>query len=46
MESKAKGIVLSAYDYGGGMYHTMMSQDERIEAHLQTMKKFIRPRAG
>ena len=36
---KAKGIVLSAYDYGGGMYHTMMSQDERIEAHLADHEK-------
>ena len=39
---KAKGIVLSAYDYGGGMYHTMMSQDERIEAHLADLEKFTR----
>ncbi len=31
---KEKGVVLGAYDYGGGMYHTMMTQEQRIEAHL------------
>jgi len=36
---KAKGIVLGAYDYGGGMYHTKMSQEERIEAHLADHEK-------
>ena len=29
-----KGIILAAYDYGGGMHHTMMTQQQRIESHL------------
>ena len=36
---KAKGVVLGAYDYGGGMYHTMMTQQERIESHLADHEK-------
>ena len=36
---KAKGVVLGAYDYGGGMYHTVMSQEDRIEAHLKDHEK-------
>jgi monoamine oxidase len=36
---KKKGIVLAAYDYGGGMYHTLMTQEERIEAHLADGEK-------
>ena len=31
---RQKGVILGAYDYGGGMYHTRMSQQERVEAHL------------
>lgn len=34
-----KGVVLGAYDYGGGMYHTKMTQAERIEAHLSDGEK-------
>jgi len=36
---KAKGVVLGAYDYGGGMYHTIMTQEERIESHLVDHEK-------
>jgi len=36
---KDKGVILAAYDFGGGMYHTMMSQEERIEAHLSDGEK-------
>lgn len=36
---KEKGVILAAYDYGGGMYHTMMTQAERIEAHLRDGEK-------
>ena len=35
---KAKGVVLGAYDFGG-MYHTVMSQEDRIEAHLKDHEK-------
>ncbi len=31
---KRKGVILSGYDFGGGMYHTRMTQEQRIEAHL------------
>jgi monoamine oxidase len=31
---KDKGVVLAAYDFGGGIHHTNMSQQERIESHL------------
>lgn len=31
---KDKGVILGAYDFGGGMHHTMMTQEERIESHL------------
>ena len=36
---KEKGVVLAAYDYGGGMYHTLMTHEERIEAHLADGEK-------
>ncbi len=36
---KEKGVILGAYDYGGGMYHTLMTQEERIEAHLADGEK-------
>ena len=36
---KDKGIILGAYDYGGGMYHTKMTHEERIEDHLQAGEK-------
>ncbi|MDA1371046.1 MAG: FAD-dependent oxidoreductase [Proteobacteria bacterium] len=36
---KARGVVLGAYDYGGGMNHTEMNQAERIESHLQDGEK-------
>ncbi|MEX2469837.1 MAG: FAD-dependent oxidoreductase, partial [Pseudohongiellaceae bacterium] len=36
---KDKGVILAAYDYGGGMYHTLMTQEERIEAHLRDGEK-------
>lgn len=36
---KPKGVILAAYDYGGGMYHTKMTQEERIEAHLKDGEK-------
>lgn len=36
---KPKGVVLGAYDYGGGMYHTLMHQKDRIEAHLADGEK-------
>ena len=34
-----KGVILGAYDYGGGMYHTLMTQQQRIEAHLADGEK-------
>lgn len=36
---RSKGVILAAYDYGGGMHHTMMSQRERVEAHLADGEK-------
>ena len=36
---KDKGVILAAYDYGGGMFHTVMTQAERIEAHLRDGEK-------
>ena len=36
---KEKGIVLGAYDYSGGMYHTRMNQQQRVEAHLSDGEK-------
>ena len=36
---KDKGVVLGAYNYFGGMYHTAMKQEERIEAHLKDGEK-------
>jgi len=34
-----KGIILGAYNFRGGMYHTNMSQEERIEAHIKDGEK-------
>ena len=36
---KAKGIILSAYNFGGGMVFTKMSQEERVEAALAQGEK-------
>jgi monoamine oxidase len=36
---KAKGVVLAAYDYGGGMHFTNMSQEERLEAAMAQGEK-------
>lgn len=36
---KDKGVMLAAYDYGGGMHFTRMTQQERIEAMLQQGEK-------
>lgn len=36
---RQKGVILAAYDYGGGMYHTRMTQRERVEAHLADGEK-------
>lgn len=36
---KHKGIILAAYDYGGGMYFTRMSQAQRVEALLTQGEK-------
>src|SRR5690606_19912517 len=36
---KEKGIILSAYNFGGGMHFTKMSQKERIEAALAQGEK-------
>ncbi len=36
---KAKGVVLGAYDYGGGMHFTRMTQAERLEAMLAQGEK-------
>ncbi len=36
---KPKGVILAAYDYGGGMFHTKMTHEERIEAHLKDGEK-------
>jgi monoamine oxidase len=37
--NKAKGVILGAYDYGGGMYFTKMTHAQRIEAHLAEGEK-------
>ncbi len=36
---KEKGIVLAAYNFGGGMHFTKMSQSERVEAALAQGEK-------
>ena len=36
---KDKGVILSAYDFGGGMHFTRLSQEQRIEAALQQGEK-------
>lgn len=36
---KQKGVILGGYDFGGGMYHTRMTQQQRIEAHLADGEK-------
>ncbi len=36
---QSKGVLLAAYDYGGGSYHTRMTQEQRIEAHLADGEK-------
>ena len=36
---KAKGILLAAYNFGGGMHFTKMSQAERVEAALAQGEK-------
>ncbi len=39
---KQKGVILAAYDYGGGMHFTRMSQQERIEA-LKSQGEKVHP---
>ena len=36
---KRKGVILAGYDFSGGMYHTRMTQEQRIEAHLTDGEK-------
>lgn len=36
---KEKGVILSAYDFGGGMAFTKLSQEQRIEAAIQQGEK-------
>jgi monoamine oxidase len=36
---KQKGVILSAYDFGGGMHFTQLSQAERIEAAIKQGEK-------
>ncbi|MFK7863088.1 MAG: flavin monoamine oxidase family protein [Pseudohongiellaceae bacterium] len=36
---KKKGIVLSAYDFGGGMHFTKLTQEQRIETALKQGEK-------
>ncbi len=36
---KRKGVILAAYDFGTGMHHTRMTQEQRIEAHLADGEK-------
>jgi monoamine oxidase len=36
---KQKGVILGAYDYGGGMHFTRMTQQERLEAHITQGEK-------
>ena len=34
-----KGVILAAYNFRGGSYHTNMSQQERIESHIKDGEK-------
>jgi monoamine oxidase len=43
---KQKGIILSAYNYGGGMHFTQMSQQERMEVALAQGEKIHPGYAG
>lgn len=36
---KQKGVMLAAYDYGGGMHFTKLSQEQRLEAHIRDASK-------
>lgn len=36
---KKKGVILSAYDFGGGMHFTRLSQEDRIEAAIRQGEK-------
>jgi len=36
---KKKGVILSAYDFGGGMHFTQLSQKERIESAIRQGEK-------
>ncbi|MEQ8409772.1 MAG: FAD-dependent oxidoreductase [Gammaproteobacteria bacterium] len=36
---KAKGVILSAYDFGGGMHFTRLSQEERLETAIKQGEK-------
>ena len=36
---KNKGVILAAYNFQGGMYHTNMTQEERIESHIKDGEK-------
>ena len=36
---KAKGIILAAYNYGGGMHFTQLTQEERIETAIRQGEK-------
>ena len=36
---KRKGVILSAYDFGGGMHFTRLSQEERLETAIKQGEK-------
>jgi len=36
---KEKGVVLAAYDFGGGMHFTKLPQEKRLEAHIRDAQK-------
>jgi len=36
---KEKGVILSAYDFGGGMHFTQLSQEERLETAIRQGEK-------
>lgn len=36
---RQKGVILSAYDFGGGMHFTRLSQEQRIEAAIRQGEK-------
>jgi monoamine oxidase len=36
---KQKGVILSAYDFGGGMHFTRLSQEERLETAIRQGEK-------